>query len=138
MTVSDQVRLCLVQPPLPVGVGSQLEHPSQEGEPVATTQSESSGVRGKRIRKAAGVVIHGPDCIGDDLRDGLRILVIGEQIGCDARGPSHRKTATSDPLVVPELASVQADVRPTRLSSSWQRELMDIGREVTNPIDGGR
>jgi hypothetical protein len=44
----------------------------------------------------------------------------------------------SDPLVVPELASVQANVRPTRLSSPLQRELMDIGREVTDSIDGRR
>jgi hypothetical protein len=33
---------------------------------------------------------------------------------------------------------VQADVRSTRLSSPRQRELMDISREVTNSIDGGR
>ena len=138
MTVSGQVRLCLIQPPLPVGGGNQLEHPLQEGKPVPTTQSESSGVRGERIRKAAGVVIHRPDCVGDDLRDGLGILVFGEQIGCDSRGPSHRQTVKSDRLVVPEPALVQADVMSTRLSSPRQRELMDIGQEVTNSIDGRR
>jgi hypothetical protein len=69
------------------GVADQIKQPAKESNTVLSPETELGGVRSEGVRNRAGVVVGAADSVGDDLRDRLGILTVGEQISRDARRP---------------------------------------------------
>jgi hypothetical protein len=70
----------LLQPSLGLSIADETEQPSKESETVTATEPELRRMGSKGIRECARVVIGSTDSIDNHVGDGLRILVVEEEI----------------------------------------------------------
>jgi len=85
---------------------------------------EAVGEWGEGLREGARIIVDLADCIGDHLGHRLRILMIAEEVCSDDRGTGDGQTVEIDPLGLAQVTAVETDVRPPRLLSRPERELV--------------
>jgi hypothetical protein len=119
-----------------IGVAHEIEEPVQERKPVASTETESCGVRCEGCHEGTGVVMAGSDGIGHDLGHRLGILLIEQKVRCDAERAGDQKTAKLNPLAGLEPTMVEAHVLPSGLLPDWDGELMTVRGQVADTKEG--
>ena len=124
-------------PPGCIGIADEVEQPAQEGKTVATPEAESRSVRRERLGKGPRRVVHSADRIRRDLGNRLRVLVLSQEIAGDAGWSRREQTTKLDPLARPQLPVVKADVCTPRLLPRWNSEVVTIGRQFADSIEGG-
>jgi len=72
------------------------------------------------------------------MADRLRIFVVGQQVGRDARGPGDEHAAEADPFAVIEVTVVEPDISSSGLASDREGELVPVGGEMAEPEYHGR
>jgi hypothetical protein len=131
-------RLRLLQPSWGVGIADQVEEPPQDCGAVSTANPESDRVRRKLFDKGARRLGAASESVGDNLANGLRVLAIGQEIGCDPRRAGDREPLKDGPLFIDQLAAMGAHVGSANLPPFRQRELMRIRRKVAEAVQSSR
>jgi len=74
------VRPGFVDPRSRLGLGDTVEKPLEERDAVALPEPEACRVGSKRVSEGAGVVVDTADRVGNELRDGLRVFLLPEEV----------------------------------------------------------
>jgi hypothetical protein len=115
----------------------QFEQPSEESEPIASPETEPTGPGSEGLGEGGGMVVGVSNGVGHDAGHGLRVLMVCEKVGRDARGSRNQKAPELDALVAVQWSSMDPDVGTARLAPCRQRELMGVGRQVTETVQRG-
>jgi len=86
------------------------------------------------VRKRPWVVVDGANRVCDDVRDGLGVLFVVEQVGRDPSGSRDRESVEDDPLTLIKLPLMKSDVGPAGLSTRRKRELVPVCCKVAEAV----
>ena len=94
-------------------------------------------MRSQTVGEGPRIVEDAADRLGDDLRNGLGVPV-REEVRGDPGRLGDREAMQPDPLSVRQVSDVYADVRAAGSACARHGELVSVGREMAQPIDGRR
>jgi hypothetical protein len=63
-----------------VSVADELEEPSEKIKTIAVPEAKVCCVNREPVRECAGMVMGPADCIGDEVRHGIGVLTIEEEV----------------------------------------------------------
>jgi hypothetical protein len=121
-----------------VGVTDEVEEPAENRYTVAPAEPEASRVRRKSPSELARVVVNVVKRLRHDTRDGLRLLIVSEEIRSDLRRPGNRKAPEVDPTQLCGRALVEPDIRTAGLTPARKGELVAIGGKVADAVERRR
>jgi hypothetical protein len=119
-----------------VGSVGELEEPAEDACSIALLEAEARGKRGNRVHDGARIVVHALERIVHDSGDGLRLLLVGEEVGRDSSRASDQNAPEVDRVRRGKCAVVEADIGAVRLPRLRKRELIDVGGEVPDVVEG--
>lgn len=93
-------------------------------------------MRRKRLRDHARVVEDPLEHLGSDPGDAVRIDMVGEEVADHPAGPRGRQASEQDALLTWNAPQVDPDIAASCLAPPRQRELVDIGPQIADPIEG--
>jgi hypothetical protein len=108
----------------------------EQGHAIIPAEPVTSRRRGYALRNRAWVVEDPLDDLCRDLSHACRLDVIVEQVGDHATGAGRGKTVQQQPLPARHLAAVQAYVGPAGLASRRKRELVHVGTQIADAVQG--
>ena len=94
-------------------------------------------MRRERRGKSPRIVVNSADPIRRDLPNRLGVLVLLQEIAGDAGRSRHEQTTKLDPLARVQLPVMQANVGAARLLPRRNGEVVTIGRQFPNSVEGG-
>jgi hypothetical protein len=111
----------------------------EQRDAIAARVAEALSVRREGLCDIDRVIEDALEGLAADLGDRIGIDMVGEELANHRARPRRRQATHEDPLLRRNPAAVQADVGPPRLASMWDRELVDVGPQVPDPVQtGGR
>src|ERR1700722_5989541 len=120
------LRSCLRYPPGCFRVASCAEEPAKEREAIPSPEPETGGVRCEGVCERGWVFVDGPERIGNDLCDCLRVFLVVQQVGGDGRWPRDRHPVKNDPVAGVDWPMVEPDIGSAGLPPTRQRELVPV------------
>src|SRR5665213_41972 len=94
-------------------------------------------MRAERVGERAWIVVDLSHRLHDNAGDGFRVLAIVEEVGRDSGGSRDRKSPQFYPFAGLQSSDVQPHIGPAGLTSLRKREVMLIGGEVADSVEGG-
>jgi hypothetical protein len=112
----------------------------EQGNAVVRRESEPGRVGSDVVHHGSRVVEHAFQHLDGDLRDCVRVDVVGEEIADHPPCPGGGQTTHDDAILAWDGAAMQPDVRAPTLAPDRERELVDVRAQVANPVQrsGGR
>jgi hypothetical protein len=74
------VKARLIQPPIGVGRGDQIEEPTQESDAVRAAKTEPEGICRQAVGERSRVIEVPADRVCNDLGDSLGVFVVGKKV----------------------------------------------------------
>lgn len=109
----------------------------EEPDPVVPFKAEPLGIRGDCLGNHSWEIKDPFQDLTRDLGHGIDVGVVGQELPDHPACPGRRQPAEQDPSLLRHPAPVDANVEPPRLASPRDRELMDIGAQVTDSVEAG-